>query len=69
MPEAVRDQQAPVPAGVRVGLQGWLSEHHGRLDVARLVVDSEVELEVGPVAGKLVDDPLEALREGGHARS
>ena len=68
MPEAVGDQDAPVPAGARIRLRVGLSEDHRRLDVSLLVVDPELDLEIGPIPGKLVDDTREALGEGGHPR-
>src|SRR5439155_13845899 len=47
--EAVRDEQAPVPVVVGVGLRVARDQVHGRFHVARLIPDAQVELEVGPV--------------------
>jgi tRNA-modifying protein YgfZ len=69
MAEAVRDQDAPVPIGTRVRLWVGLSKDHGRLDVALLLVDPEVDLKVRPIAGKLVHGLPETLCEGGHTHS
>ena len=56
VPEAVRDQQPPVPVVVGVGARVAGGEVQRRLDVARLVGDAQVELEVRPVLGQRVDD-------------
>ncbi len=59
--EAVGDQQAPVPIvfGVRTGVARH--EVHRRFDVTRLVGEPQVELQVGPVVGERIDDPLEGV--------
>ena len=54
--EAVRDQQPPVPVVLGVGLRVGDDEEDGGVDVARLVGDPQVELEVGPVVGERLDD-------------
>ena len=66
--EAVGDQQAPVPVGLRVGLRVDLAQRDRGVDVAALVVDPQVELEVGPVGRKRVEDLLE-VRGQSHAES
>ena len=58
MAEAVGDEQPPVPVGLRVGLGVDLAQENGRVDVALLVVDAQVQLEVGPVVGERVEDLL-----------
>jgi len=65
--EAVGDVEAPVPVGARVGLSVHLGEHHRRVDVAVLVGDPQVELDVGPVVRKRVEDLLEVVGEGHEA--
>ena len=62
--EAVRHQQPPVPVVARVGLRVAGDEVQRGVDVARLVVDAQVQLEVRPVAGERVDDLLEGVGEG-----
>ena len=68
VPELVCAPDQPVPVVPRVALGVALREDHRRLHVAALVGDPQVELEIGPVARQLVDDPLE-LRGQGHGRS
>ena len=60
--EAVRDDDAPVPVVARVGLRVAGHEVQRGVDVARLVVDAQVQLEVRPVARKGIDDRLKAFR-------
>ena len=62
--EAVGDEQPPVPVVLGVGLGVGRDEVRRRVDVAALVGDPQVELEVGPVVGQRVDDLRELLREG-----
>jgi len=61
--EAMSDQQAPVPVvvGVRLCVAG--DQIDGGVDVARLVGQAQVELEVGPVVRERIDDPLEGVGE------
>src|SRR5215217_2331728 len=61
--KALGDEQPPVPVGLGVGLGVDLAEPHRAVDVAALVVDAEVELEVRPVGGKRVEDELEVVGE------
>ena len=61
--EAMGHEQPPVPVVVGVGTRVARGQVQRRLDVARLVGDPQVELEVGPVLGQRVDDPLEVLGE------
>ena len=61
--KAVRDQQSPVPVVFGVGLRVRHDQEDRRIDVARLVGDSQVQLEVGPVVRQRVDDLLEARSE------
>src|SRR4051794_36983552 len=63
MPEGLGDQETPVPVGLRVGQGVDLREGHGGVDVVVLVVDAQVELEVGPVAGERVECLLEVVGE------
>ena len=49
----------PVVVGVRAALH--VTRHTDGLDVSRLVRDPKVELEIGPVVGQRVDDPLEGV--------
>src|SRR5207248_10194889 len=61
--KAVRHEDPEVPVVVRVRL-GVARDHvHGGVAVARLVLDPQVELEVGPVVRKRVDDLLERVGE------
>jgi hypothetical protein len=64
VPEVVGHQQPPVPIVARVGLRVAGDEVERGVDVARLVVDAQVQLEVRPVAGKRVDDLLEGVGKG-----
>ena len=50
------------------GLRVARDQVHRRVDVARLVGDPQVELEVGPVVGQRVDDLLEGVGEGHRAK-
>ena len=68
MPEFVGTADAPVPVVARIALGVALREDHGGLDVAALVRDPHVELEIGPVARQVVDDLLEVGGQG-HGRS
>ena len=63
VPEAVRHQQLPVPVVVGVGPGVAGRQVQRGVDVARLVGDPQVELEVGPVGGELVEDFLEGVRQ------
>ena len=56
----MRHQQPPVPLPLRVRLGVARDEQGRRLDVAGLVEDPQLELQVGPVVGEGLDD----LREG-----
>ena len=49
MPEAVSNQQTPIPVRLRIGLRIDLAEGHGRIDVAALILDPQIQLEVGPI--------------------
>src|SRR3954453_2973900 len=63
VPEAVGDDDPEVPVVLRVRL-GVAGDHvDRRVDVARLVEDADVDLEVGPVVRQRVDDRLEVIRE------
>ena len=55
--EPVGDVDPPVPVGPRVRLGVHLGEHHRGVDVARLVGDPQVELEVRPVVRQGLDAP------------
>ena len=68
-PKRVRAQKPPVPIVPRVRLGVALASDHGRLDVAALVVDPQVELEIGPVARQRVHDPLEVVGAERHRES
>ena len=68
MAEAVRDEQPPVPVVVGVGLRVAGRQVERGFDVARLVGEPQVELEVGPVVGERVDDRLEGVGEGHRCR-
>ena len=59
--ELVRHEDAPVPVVLAVALRVDLDEDRGRLDVAVLVADPEVELEMAPVGRERIDDRLEVL--------
>ena len=61
MAEAVGDQQAPVPVVMGVGLGVARHQVDRGFNVARLIGDAQVELEVGPVVGKRVEDLLEGV--------
>ncbi len=63
MTEAMSDQQTPVPVvvGVRLCVAG--DQIDGGVDIARLVGQAQVELEVGPVVRERIDDPLEGVGE------
>src|SRR5215218_2784850 len=67
MAEAVGDEQPPVPIRVAVDLRVDLAQSHGAVDVVGLVLDPQVELEVGPVGRQRLEDALEVIGEG-HAR-
>ena len=62
--EAVRDDHAPVPVVAGVWLRVAGDEQDRGVDVAAFVEDPQVELEVGPVVWKRVDDLGEGLGEG-----
>src|ERR1700759_3163279 len=63
--EAGGDEQPPVPlARPVVHLRVDLAEEDGAVDVAALVVDPQVDLEVGPVRRERVEDALEVFGEG-----
>ena len=64
VPEAMRDDQPPVPVVLGVGTRVARREIDRRVDVARLVRDPQIELEIGPVVGERVDDLLKCVREG-----
>ena len=57
------DDQAPVPVAARVGLSVAGDHQDGGVDVAALVEDPDVHLEVGPVVGQRVDDLGERVGE------
>ena len=57
--ERVGGAQAPVPVVLGVGHGVDLDEQGGRLHVAVLVEDAQVELELAPVGGQRVDYSLE----------
>jgi tRNA-modifying protein YgfZ len=61
--KAVRYEQAPVPVVMRIGPGVAAGQVQRRFDVAGLIGDPQVELEVGPVVGQRVDDLLEAVGE------
>jgi hypothetical protein len=63
VPEAMGDQQAPVPVVPRVGACVARRQVQRRFDVARLVGQAHVQLQVRPVVGKRIDDLPEAVRE------
>src|SRR5207253_1582199 len=63
VPELVRAGDPPVPVVPRVRLAVARREENGGLRVTVLVRDSEIELEVGPIAWKRGDDLFEALCE------
>ena len=59
MAEAMGDHQPPVPVVVGVGLGVGGHQHHRGVDVAALVEDPQVELEIGPVVGQRGDEVFE----------
>src|SRR5581483_3138522 len=61
--EPVRDQEAPVPVSLRVGLGVHLREQNGGVDVALLVSDAQIQLQIGPVIGEGVQNRLERVGE------
>src|SRR5437763_5420240 len=61
--EAVGDEQAPVPVGLRIGLRVAGDHVQRALDVPSLVTQPQVQLEVSPVVGERVDDLLELVGE------
>src|SRR5918998_949883 len=63
VPELARHAQAPVPVVLGVRHRVDLRQERGRLDVAVLVGDPHVELEVGPVGRERVHDRLEVVGE------
>ena len=67
MPETVRDQQPPMPVVTRVGLRIALHEQQRGIDVAPFIEDPQVELEVGPIVRKRLDDLIEGLGQRGCA--
>jgi hypothetical protein len=62
--EAVRAAQPPVPVAARVGLRVAGAENHGSVHVTPLVVDPQIQLQIGPIIGEGADDPLEGLCKG-----
>src|SRR6267378_224526 len=68
MPETVGDQDPPVPVVLGVRLSVACHQQHGGLDIASLVEDPQIELEIGPVVWQRIDDLLEGGAEG-HAAS
>ncbi len=68
VPELVRHQEAPMPIVVRVRLRVDLNQDRGRLDVALLVEDPNVELKICPVGWKRSDYRFEVLGKR-HART
>src|SRR5690348_15143041 len=60
----MRDDQSPVPVVARVRLCVAGDHQHGRVDVAALVVDSNVKFEIGPVVGQRIDDLGEGVGQG-----
>ena len=67
--EAVGDEQPPVPVGLRVGLGVDLAEERRRCRCSALVVDPQVELEVGPVVRQRVEDFAGSRRRAPSRRS
>lgn len=63
VPEIMGDQQVPVPVVVRVGLGVTRREVDRRVDIARLVLDAKIELQVSPVIRERVNDLLERVCE------
>jgi hypothetical protein len=61
--ELVRDVEPPVPLALRVRLRVRLNDERRRLDVALLVEDPQVELQVRPVGRQRVDHALEVVGE------
>src|SRR4051794_32957169 len=61
--KAMRDQQSEVPVGLRIRLRVHLREQDSRVDVALLVGDPEVQLEIGPIVRERVDNFLKGLGE------
>ncbi len=67
MTEAMGDEQPPVPVVLGVRPRVARRQVQRRFDVARLVGDAHVQLEVRPVVGQRVDDLLEGVGEA-HGR-
>jgi folate-binding protein YgfZ len=63
MAEVVCDEQAPVPVVMRVGPGVAGGEVERRLHIAGLVAETHIDLEVRPILGQRVDDPLKRIRE------
>jgi hypothetical protein len=55
----VRDDQPPVPIVLGIRLRIGADQADRRLDVASLVKDPEIELEIGPIVGEVGDDLVE----------
>jgi hypothetical protein len=68
--EPVRADDPPVVAlgMARVVLRVDEDQVESGVDVALLVVDAQVEVEVRPVVGERVDDLSEAVGKGAHGR-
>ena len=60
--ELVGDEELPVPVVVRVGQRVAGHDERRGVDVA-VLVDAQVDLQVGPVRRERVDDLLEVVRE------
>ena len=63
MPEVVRHLEPPVPVVLRVRRGVDLHQDGGRLDVALLVEDAQVERQIRPVGRQRVEHGLEVLRQ------
>jgi hypothetical protein len=67
--EAVRDEDAPMPIVMRVRPRVARHEVERSFHVARLVGDTQVELEIRPVLGLGVEHPVEVVREAHRAQA